>query len=238
MKIKRGTVREDGMIYFCKTSKGNDWWITKEHFEKIKNRAAEIRLARKLNPELVKLDKERKRIYKQKNKEKIRKANKEYRKKNKDKVKLWPSSIYANNAEKKKEATRKYYSKNKHKIIPKINEYYKNKKKKDPLFRLKCNVRNLFIQAFKSNGHKKKSKTTDILCCSFEEFKAHIESQFLEGMSWENRGEWHLDHIMPLSMATTEDEIIRLNHYRNLRPMWSKDNLSKSNKTPDTLVLF
>jgi CRISPR/Cas system Type II protein with McrA/HNH and RuvC-like nuclease domain len=57
-------------------------------------------------------------------------------------------------------------------------------------------------------------------------------------MSWENRNEWHIDHIMPISMAKTYDEVIRLNHYRNLRPLWAHENLSKSDKTPKELVLF
>jgi hypothetical protein len=77
-----------------------------------------------------------------------------------------------------------------------------------------------------------------ILGCTIQEFKLHIESQFKDGMSWDNRGEWHIDHIMPLSMAKTEDELVRLNHYKNLRPLWAHENLSKSDKTPEALVLF
>jgi hypothetical protein len=77
-----------------------------------------------------------------------------------------------------------------------------------------------------------------ILGCTIQEFKLHIEFQFKDGMSWDNRGEWHIDHIMPLSMAKTEDELVRLNHYKNLRPLWAHENLTKSDKTPETLVLF
>jgi len=57
-------------------------------------------------------------------------------------------------------------------------------------------------------------------------------------MSWENRHLWHIDHIMPVSMAKTYDEVIRLNHYKNLRPLWAHENLAKSDKTPEILVLF
>ena len=57
-------------------------------------------------------------------------------------------------------------------------------------------------------------------------------------MSWDNRSEWHFDHIMPVSMAKTYDEVVRLNHYKNFRPIWALDNQRKSDKTPDTLVLF
>jgi len=51
-------------------------------------------------------------------------------------------------------------------------------------------------------------------------------------MSWENRGKWHIDHIVPVSSAKTEQDIIKLNHYTNLRPMWASDNIKKSNKMP------
>jgi hypothetical protein len=66
--------------------------------------------------------------------------------------------------------------------------------------------------------------------CSFEEFFIHIESQFIDGMSWENRSLWHIDHIIPLATAKTEEEILRLNHYTNLRPLWALDNLKKGSK--------
>jgi hypothetical protein len=52
-------------------------------------------------------------------------------------------------------------------------------------------------------------------------------------MSWENRSEWHIDHIVPLSSAKSEAEIIFLNHYSNLQPLWAKDNIQKSNKMPN-----
>jgi hypothetical protein len=47
-------------------------------------------------------------------------------------------------------------------------------------------------------------------------------------MSWENRRLWHIDHIIPLALAKNEDQLIKLNHYTNLRPLWAKDNLVKS----------
>jgi hypothetical protein len=79
-------------------------------------------------------------------------------------------------------------------------------------------------------------KTEDIIGCSSEEFKTHIEKQFTEGMSWNNYNEWHLDHIKPISMFNLivddkldETEVKKANHYTNLRPLWAKDNLSKSN---------
>lgn len=123
-------------------------------------------------------------------------------------------------------------------VKKKRNEYEKKRKANDIVFRISCSTRALIRACIKNNGFKKKSKTANILGCSFEEFKTHLESQFLPGMSWDNQGEWHIDHIMPVSMAKTYDEVVRLNHYKNLRPLWAADNHRKSDKIGDTLVLF
>jgi hypothetical protein len=79
-------------------------------------------------------------------------------------------------------------------------------------------------------GYSKKSRTYEILGCSYEEFKTYIEVQFQYGMSWENYGSWEYDHIIPISSANTEDEIILLNHHTNFQPLWKLDNILKSNK--------
>jgi hypothetical protein len=49
-------------------------------------------------------------------------------------------------------------------------------------------------------------------------------------MSWENYGEWHIDHIIPISSAKTNQEVYKLNHHTNFQPLWAEDNLRKSNK--------
>lgn len=79
---------------------------------------------------------------------------------------------------------------------------------------------------------KKNNKTEIILGCSFEEFKLYLESKFEDWMNWENRGlyngefnyGWDIDHIIPLSIAKSEEELIKLNHYTNLQPLCSKIN--------------
>jgi hypothetical protein len=169
--------------------------------------------------ELVKKKKKNKRIYYHEN-----------QKEQNEKLKIWR---YANKC-KVIESKKKLYQKNKKRIYSII----KSKCDKDQVFKLKLRIRNLICQCFRRKSYKKGSKTENILGCSFDNLKAHIESQFKSGMSWNNWGQWHIDHIMPVSMAKTEDEIIRLNHHRNLRPLWAHENLSKSDKTPETLVLF
>jgi hypothetical protein len=132
------------------------------------------------------------------------------------------------------EVSKKYNLQNKERLDKYRNEYYKeyfkNKRNNDNLFKLTSNIRCLIYISIKKQGYTKKTKTHKILGCSFKEFKQHLEKQFTKGMNWDNIGEWHLDHIYPVSLAKTEEEIIKLNHYTNFQPMWAKENISKGNK--------
>ena len=71
---------------------------------------------------------------------------------------------------------------------------------------------------------------TRILGCTIDEFKSYIESKFKKGMTFENYGEWHLDHIIPLATAKTTEDVIKLCHYTNFQPLWAEDNLKKGAK--------
>ena len=115
------------------------------------------------------------------------------------------------------------------------NEYQQKveRAKNDPVFKLSCRVRVLiknYIKRVDISKMRKKCKTIKILGCNFFEFKDHIENQFLDGMSWDNYGEWHLDHIVPVSLGVNEDEIIELCHHKNYQPLWASDNQIKNNK--------
>ena len=82
----------------------------------------------------------------------------------------------------------------------------------------------------KSKNLTKRNRTFSIVGCSPDELKKYLESKFVLGMSWENQGDWHIDHFIPLSSAQTEEQIYKLCHYTNLQPLWAEDNLKKSNK--------
>jgi hypothetical protein len=101
-----------------------------------------------------------------------------------------------------------------------------------PLGNLAARLRSRTVSAFKARGFKKGSKTEVMLGCNWGFLKIHIELQFTDGMSWENRHLWHLDHEIPLSSAKDEAALIKLCHYTNLQPLWAKDNLSKKDKMP------
>lgn len=108
--------------------------------------------------------------------------------------------------------------------------YQKNKKINDQFFKFKHQIISLIGFSIRRKGYTKKSRTHEILGCSYEDFKIHIERQFTKGMTWDNRDKWHIDHIIPMATAKTEEDVIRLNHYTNLRPLWAEENLSKSDK--------
>ena len=91
-------------------------------------------------------------------------------------------------------------------------------------------IRQSVRKSFKRKGYTKKSRTYNILGEEWSVVKQHMESLFKEGMTWDNHGEWHIDHIIPISSGKTEDEVLKLCHYTNLQPLWKEDNLKKSDK--------
>lgn len=199
--------------------------------------------------------KEYKKQYRLKNKEFILMKEKEKRDtltSDEKKLKsLYQKEWRENNIDKMKEYDKNYYIKNKELILSRVSNYrYENKDKikdylsnykpirnekrnqrlkTDIIFLLEKKIRNYIYESFKYNGYKKTSKTSDILGCSFEEFKLYLESKFEPWMNWENRGlyngdlnyGWDIDHIIPISTAKTIEDVINLNHYTNLQPLCS-----------------
>lgn len=153
-------------------------------------------------------------IYRENNKEKEALRCKLYREKNKERLKL-----------KRKE----YLKKNKEKTTITKTNYVRNRIAVDPLYKLTFTIRRAICYSFTNNGYSKKTKTFNILGCTFEQFKTHLESQFEDWMNWDNHGVyngfeqygWDIDHIIPIATATCEEDIIRLNHYTNLQPLCS-----------------
>ena len=112
------------------------------------------------------------------------------------------------------------------------NDYTKKRLKKDHIFRFKHNVRCLIKGSFKRNGNnwERKTKTELTLGCELIYFKIYIENKFTEGMTFANYGQWHLDHIKPLALSKTREDVMILNHYTNFQPLWAADNFKKGSK--------
>jgi hypothetical protein len=155
-----------------------------------------------------------------------KKTKKKYRENNKETQKILAKKYRENN----KEKIKKYYQNNRDKILKKISQRKKERRNNDTMFNLITRIRARFSIFLKSCNITKKNKTFEIIGCSPEFLKEHLEKQFKEGMNWDNRDKWHIDHIIPLSSANTEEEIYKLCHYTNLQPLWAEDNIKKSNK--------
>lgn len=219
-KYKCGDVREDGMVFwrYNKASKGGEIWCTPDSFTR-------KTAAKKAGDK----------AYRQANKQAISSYRKEYGQINKSDLAIKKKKYYQANKAAHADRMKKYYQVNKETIAQQQKEKYTN----EPLYRLSVLSRNRIVEAFKKQGYNKNSKTNMMLGCTFKYLKKHIEKQFTEGMSWHNQGEWHIDHRIPLAAVTDKKELIKLNHYTNLQPLWASNNLSKGDKyNPEELKAY
>ena len=112
------------------------------------------------------------------------------------------------------------------------NDYQKRRRAEDPFYSLYINLRSRISNLLA--GRTKSKRTQQIIGLPLDEFKFYLESQWTEEMSWNNygfgEGKWVIDHKQPIASATSEADILTLNHYSNLQPMWWMENLIKSDK--------
>ena len=161
-----------------------------------------------------------------KNKEKKSEYKKEHYQKNKEEI-LRKKKIYRQQEhikEQDKEYRKKYREQNREKINALQNQYAKDRKKHDLLYKCRVNTRVLISKSFSNQNLSKKSKTFKILGCSPEWFyNEWLEKKY-------NPPHSHLDHIIPISLAQNEKEVILLNHYSNFQVLSPEQNISKGNK--------
>lgn len=181
---------------------------------------------------LANLEKEIERCqeYKQNNREKINERARQYR---------------TNHLEEAKAKKRKWYRDNREYALEYNNSWNKNNPEKvraakhkrlqsNPQYKIACNLRRRINAVLK--GISKSQSSMKLLGCDMSTFMKHIESQFVEGMNWDNYGYygWHIDHIRPCVSfdLTKPEEQAKCFHYTNLQPLWAKDNLSKRATIP------
>lgn len=158
---------------------------------------------------------------------------KKWREDNKERLKKYKSEYdkiyYENNQDKRIEYARKYRKENGKKRY----EYYKNRYEKDIEFRLLRNMRQRLYIATKKG---KNNHTNELIGCSIEELRNHLENKFQEGMNWSNYGKWHIDHIRPCASfdLTDLEQQKECFHYSNLQPLWALDNVRKRDKYEQT----
>lgn len=159
--------------------------------------------------------------------ESVKKAASKQRSKNPEKYLLENKQWRKKNKDKHRENARNYYQKNKIHANEVKRKRRMDRRNSDPFYAFNQAVRSLVSRAFKNKNYEKTSQTHVIIGCGWDTLAQHIESKFSDGMNWANRGEWHIDHIIPLASAKTADDVFRLNHYTNLQPLWALDNLQK-----------
>lgn len=202
---------------------------------------------RVLTDEQVQARKDYQKAWREANKEKLAEWNKEYRKRNPDLNKEYLKRYRERHPEKTKASTKKYKDANKEKVKiardnykDRKNELNKIRRATDPLWKMKVNLRTSILKSFSRINVRKDNKTVDILGCTYEEFKQYLESKFEPWMDWENHGKyngtecfgWDVDHIVPVSTAVTNQDVIRLNHHTNLQPLCSYINRDIKRNNP------
>lgn len=200
----------------CKKCYRKQWYEKNKSKEKISMRSYYNKNAESL--------KEYAKKYYEENKELILEKTKKYKRdfyhRNKQKDALYRER----NREKIRLRKQRYYQKNKKKIQEKRNQYLD----KNIGAKLAARIRTRLYLAIKD----KSLSLPEYLGCTTQVLMAHLQSQFQSGMSWDNYGEWHIDHIAPLSSFNLEEpeELARACHYSNLQPLWAGDNLRKGGR--------
>lgn len=168
--------------------------------------------------------------WREKNRERLREQARANYHKNPQAHKARVDKYKASHVEQVKESRARYKRENRQKCT----DYQRNKRQSDPVYKFRTSFVHLMCMYRKKTKYTGTKGTWEMVGCDFDTFLTHIQSQFEDGMTLENyghgEGKWNIDHIIPISVAKTNEDIERLNHYSNLRPMWSLDNYRKSNK--------
>lgn len=166
------------------------------------------------------------------NKKECIEVMKKYAEKNKDKIQNYLKDYYQKNKEKFFEHNHKYYKENKEELIRKGIIYKQNRQKTDVNYYLKEILSTRCRMAIKHHKGTKVTPAIELLGANIKIVREHIESQFEDGMSWDNHGEWHIDHIVPCASfdLTDVEQQKQCFHYANLQPLWAVDNIRKANK--------
>ena len=237
-KFKRGDAhpKVKGLLWFSTSTK----WVLEQDFVAKQEKA-----------------KDDSRKWKQENRGRVKEYNKQYREENNYWILPQQREYKVANKEKCEAKMHEWWLKNRHIKNEKnrifMSEYYKTpegkeyrkkyleSKKEDTDFMLKKNLRDRIREAVKNQYSEKAYKSMELLGCTIQELREHLESQFTEGMTWDNmgRGGWHIDHIIPCAffdLSKPSHQKVCFN-WQNLQPLWGKDNCAKGDKIPWYVLL-
>lgn len=174
--------------------------------------------------------------YRKKNIEKIRSQDRKYKKeeyaRDPEKFRKRRIEYRKKDPEKYKRLSRESYQRNRENNVRRSVENVRKKLKTDPVFKMEHRLRTRMWLAVK--GKRDSKCIRNYVGCDINKLKEHLESQFTEGMSWNNYGYrgWHIDHIKPCASfdLSNDSEVKECFHYSNLQPLWFKDNLTKGSR--------
>lgn len=214
-----------------------DEYQAKYRIENAEKRRAYSRKYNKDNKEVIKI---KRRIYREKHKEEFRERDKKYAEEHKEEIKTRYKEWAKEHAKQLAEYNKKYRMENAETIrekkkqyskehVKERTQYYLNKRAIDPLFKLSTQVRGLIRISLKKKGYTKNSSTYEILGCDYETLMMHLKESWLRryGKEWDGEP-YHVDHIIPLAVAKTEQEVLDLCYYKNLQMLTPHDNLVKN----------
>ena len=203
---------KDGYNYACKECRNKKFL---EHYKKHYQEEKDIK-------------NKKRREYYQTHKEKILSQNREWRENNKQ--------YFEDNREKVRQCSKNWYEKNKEKVKTRHSINQKERKKKDDFYKFKCKIRNIVWCSLKQKKYTKNSHTYEILGTDYEFVWEYLMNTWHNNYGTKYNGEdYHIDHIIPIDVAKTKEEVIKLCHYTNLQLLKPEDNMSKSNKVNWTL---
>ncbi len=161
-------------------------------------------------------------------------ANKRYAKKNKEKLSEYHKEWSKDNRLKLREYHSEWRAKNKEHVVKYGRNYERERRASDPNYRLAARTRTAVYTCLKERKVNKYRSTFEILGYTLKQLMEHLENKFTDGMTWDNYGEWHVDHIIPMSsfeFESVEDREFKICwSLKNLQPLWGLDNLIKGSK--------
>lgn len=220
--------RKDGLYPICKECRKNE---SRKYYEKHRDDIIKSRhLYYENNKELVA---EHQKKYYMQNREKILKGRKKYRLDNAEKISISKKNSYNKKIEHYKESKRMWKKKNR----DKLNKRQKERLANDPVFKLKHYIRCSIYDSFSRKKYKKQEKTEKIIGCSLDFLCNYLKQTYYNnyGMEYNGTQKVHIDHIIPLATAQTEDDVYKLCHYTNLQLLNAEDNLKKRDNINFTL---
>lgn len=182
------------------------------------------------------------REYRKQNAEKIRARRKQRRAENFDKIRAQERAGYARNLASKRAADKRYRDAVKAdpirwaRKLKTIADGARNRRHANPHLQIAGDLRARIWGALHRGRGEKSKSTQDLIGCTFPFLRKWIEAKFKRGMSWENYGEWVVDHVIPVAKfdLTNPAHQSRCFHYTNLQPLWKIENLIKHDKITPT----